>query len=279
MANNIQEGEYSSDNRGNYLKLLKKEPVYGPITSRRLGLSLGVNPIQGGFACNWSCVYCQYGIDDLDSQVNGSKKIRFTELGEIDAALRKRLGSNEHFDSITICGPTEPTMHPRFNELAGLVVSRRNEYRPRTPVTLFTNAHKLDGLNLYSLDWVFMKLDAGNEETFQRFNRPKTGTLAEVVENIKGANVRKKVVQSMFVGGRDGNLNEKNVGDYLGLLRDVGPDEVHLYSLLYAPLPNSDIRPVDGSTLDALAERVRDGAGCDALVFNNPVQEGELFRF
>ena len=105
---NIKIETYKPENIGKYYKQLKREAVYGPINSRRLGLSLGINPIQGGFGCNWSCVYCQYGFDDLVEAMKKGKRLKFTRLSEIESALKERLESNEHYDSITICGPTEP---------------------------------------------------------------------------------------------------------------------------------------------------------------------------
>ena len=276
--NEIKSSGFAIERQGTYFKQLKKQPVYGPINSRRLGLSLGINPIQGGFACNWGCVYCQYGIDDL--RINQrDKKIRFTEIDEIKTGLEKRLGSNEHFDSITICGPTEPTLHPYINDIIDLAIEERRIYSPDTPVTLFTNSSRLGGVNLDQLDWVFMKLDAGNEETFQKFNRPRGMHLNYIIEQIQRANPKKRVIQTMIAGGDDGNLNEQNIGDYLGVLKDIRPDEVHLYSLLYSSLPQFDVLPVSRKDLELIAKRIKQATNSKPLVFSNPVQEGDLFRY
>ncbi len=278
MEKNIKSAQWRLKNVGKYHKEIKLEAVYGPINSRRLGLSLGINPIQGGFACNWSCVYCQYGKDSLDDFIK-SGKIRFSTPEEIKIGLEKRLSSNEHYDSISIVGPTEPTLSPDFDKIVDLTVEMRNKYRPDISTALITNSSKLIGLNLKPLNYVYMKLDIGNEETFQKFNRPRETTLEQVVNQIKGADVDKKVIQTMLCSGEAGNFNIKNISDYIGLLKEINPEEVHLYSLLYIPFPNIDVSSVNKKKMNLVADRIKSETDSDALVFVDPVKEGEQFRF
>jgi wyosine [tRNA(Phe)-imidazoG37] synthetase (radical SAM superfamily) len=271
--------EYRIQNSGNYLKRLKSEPVYGPINSRRLGLSLGINPIQGGFGCNYNCSYCQYGIDDLELQIKKTKRVRFTEIPEIEYALQKRLQSKEHYDSITICGPTEPLLHPNFDSIVNLTVRLRDVYRPEIPTSLFTNASRIRDRNTLPLDYVFMKLDAGNKEIFQRVNRPRGITFREQVEQIKGASVKIVIIQTMIIGRKDGNYEKENIADYKKLLKEIKPEEVHLYSILYKPPPNMNVEYVDRNDLTKLANEIEKDVNCRAMVFVDPVREGEFFRF
>lgn len=279
MEQEINNNIWGPKMAGNYYKKLKQSPVYGPVNSRRLGLSLGINPIQGGFACNWSCVYCQYGLDDLTESIDKDKKIRFTELGEIEKALKKRLQSNEHYDSLTICGPTEPTLHPEFNEIVELTINARNKYRSEISTSLFTNATELGNKKIKELDYVFMKLDAGNEKTFKKFNRARNTTLENVVGEIRRANVKRKIIQTMLCGGEDGNFDNENIIDYVQKLGEIKPDEVHLYSVLYASLPNFDISPIGRSELNKVAKYIESNVKTKAMVFVDPVKEGEQFRF
>lgn len=264
---------------GSYLKTVKSDPVYGPINSRRLGLSLGINPIQGGFACNWNCSYCQYGIDDIAMATLRDKRVRFTKLAEIESALIERLQSSEHFDSITICGPTEPVLHPQFDDLVDLVVRIRDVHRPGVPTSLFTNATRIRSRNLRPLDFVFLKLDAGNEPTFERFNRPRGIEFWEYVDELKNAPVDKKIIQTMIADGADGNYAHADIGDYLEIVGEISPSEVHLYSILYQPRLEFDLKPVDVTQLDHLARKVEARTDAKVSVFSDPVEMGREFRF
>ncbi len=270
---------YSVRNVGSYSKTLKYEPVYGPVNSRRLGLSLGINPIQGGFACNWGCIYCQYGLDNIKEVMQKNKKIGFTDLTRIQQGLEARLKSREHYDSLTICGTTEPTLHPQFNDIVKLTVELRNRYRRGIPTSLFTNASHLYGLHLQPLDYVFMKLDAGNEETFKRFNRGYGITLEKVIQQISQADVKERIIQTMLCKGKDGNVTKKNIADYITLLQKIKPKEVHLYSLLYTPFPNVKLIPLCRDDLNDIAGEIESKVDVRAVTFIHPVREGEEFRF
>ena len=281
---NISVAQWQPERAGEYLKERKLDVVYGPITSRRLGLSLGVNPIQPigegtkPFACNWNCVYCEYGAESLDDAKVGGR-IRFTTPAEVKMALEMRLKSAEHFDSITICGPTEPTFSPHFDDLADLVAEVRDMYRPGIKTSLFTNATKLSQRNLRPIDYVFMKLDAGNEKTFLKFNRPRGVRFSDLVDELKGVSVKRRIIQTAVVGGNDGNLTGQNLGDYMERIREIRPDEVHLYPLLYKPHPGFDLRAIERDELGSLSKEIASSTGAEVKTFFDPVRMGEEFKF
>ena len=275
---NIRIAEWQPQEPGGHHKEKKLDVVYGPINSRRLGLSLGINPIQGGFACNWACVYCQYGADSVDESLR-SGKIRFSTPEEVRAGLERRLSSNEHYDSITICGPTEPTLSPHFNEIVDLAVEMRDKYRPEIATSLFTNATKLRSKNLAPLDFIFMKLDAGNEETFTRFNRVRGVKYEDLIKELRDTPVKRRIIQTAVVGGKDGNLTANNLGDYKDRIREIKPDEIHLYPLLYKPFPEFDLRAISREKLGSLAEDIESSTGAKVLTFIDPTSIGGEFRF
>jgi len=283
-ARNIRLAEWQPSKAGEYQKERKLDVVYGPINSRRLGLSLGINPIQPKgdetkpFACNWACVYCQYGAESLDESIS-SGHIRFSTLEEIRNGLENRLSSNEHYDSITICGPTEPALHPQFNDIVTLSVEMRDRYRPEIATSLFTNATRLSDKDIYPLDFVFMKLDAGNEETFRRFNRARGTSYTQLLENLKTTRVKRKVIQTAVIGGEDGNLNEDNLGDYIEKIKEIKPDEVHLYPLLYKPFPNFDLESLGREELEDLGKMIKEHTEASVRTFFDPVDIGQEFRF
>ncbi len=280
----IKVAEWQPEKAGEYHKERKLDVVYGPINSRRLGLSLGINPIQSTeegtkpFACNWSCVYCQYGAESLDESIKGGK-IRFSTIDEIREGLEKRLSSNEHYDSVTICGLTEPALHPQFDYIVDLVVEMRDRHRPEIATSLFTNATRLKDRNVYPLDFVFMKLDAGNEGMFRRFNRARGTSYEQLLTNLRTAKVKRKVIQTAVVGGEDGNLNEDNLGDYAERIIEIAPDEVHLYPLLYKPFSNFDLKAISREELVKLGERIRKSTDSVVKTFFDPVNIGQEFRY
>ena len=278
MEKNIRVAQWQPQRAGEYHKETKLDVVYGPINSRRLGLSLGINPIQGGFACNWSCVYCQYGANSLDESLRIGK-IRFSTPDEIKAGLERRLSSNEHYDSIAICGPTEPTISPYFNEIVDLAVEMRDRHRLRIATSLFTNATKLSQKKLAPLDHVFMKLDAGNEETFRRFNRARGVKYDDFVRELKEVPVKRRIIQTAVVEGNDGNLSEGNLRDYKDRIIEIKPDEIHLYPLLYKPFPEFDLRAIRREELEDLSEDIESSTGVKVLTFIDPTTIGGEFRF
>jgi len=278
MEPDIRIAKWKEENAGEYHKETKLDVVYGPINSRRLGLSLGVNPIQGGYACNWSCIYCQYGADSLDESLK-SGKIRLSTPDEIRIGLERRLASSEHYDSITLCGSTEPTISPHFDEIVDVVVDMRDRLRPAIATSLFTNATRLRDRNLLPLDYVFMKLDAGNEETFKRFNRAKDVKFEDLIDELRDVLVKSRIIQTAVVGGKDGNLSESDFFDYMERIKEIAPDEVHVYSLLYRPFPEFDLRAIGREELEDLAKRISGSTGVKVLTFFDPTNIGEEFRY
>ncbi len=275
---NISVAKWQPQESGKYHKETKLDVVYGPINSRRLGLSLGINPIQGGFACDWACVYCQYGADSLDESIK-TGKIRFSTPNEVRVGLERRLSSKEHYDSVTICGPTEPTLSPYFSEIVDLAVEMRDKYRPEIATSLFTNATKLRNKNLAPLDYIFMKLDAGNEETFRRFNRARGIRYEDLTKELRDTPVKKRIIQTAVVSGEDGNLTANNIRDYKDEIREIRPDEIHLYPLLYKPFPEFDLRAISREELGDLAEDIERSTGAKVLTFVDPTNIGGEFRF
>jgi wyosine [tRNA(Phe)-imidazoG37] synthetase (radical SAM superfamily) len=287
-SSEVSGNTYGHGRIGNVLKGMKFDPIYGPIISRRSGLSLGINPIQGGFACNWDCNYCQYGKRAIR---NGN--IRFTRPKEIEQGLETKVPEilkvlnrqGKGYDkslSLTICGPTEPTISPHFNEIVDVVTGIRDKYNKKNEIhtDLYTNCTNLIGNNLYGIDRVFMKLDAGNEKTFNRVNRPRGGlTLEEIVRQIKGANVDNKIIQTMLVEGSDGNLDNKDIKDYVERLKEIQPFEVQLYTMLYKSR-DFDIYSAPEDRLSEVGEKIRKKLPqTEVTLYLDPVKEGEKWLF
>jgi len=157
---------------------LQKTIVYGPVLSRRLGYSLGINLLSPHIKiCSFDCVYCQYGKTHLKT-----RKIEKTALYSPDEILReveKALLIVRKVDYLTLSGNGEPTLHPQFLEIVEGIKSLRNRYRPDVKIALFSNSTCLGRKEVQQamelIDQPILKLDAGNERLFQKVNHPCKG--------------------------------------------------------------------------------------------------------
>ncbi len=253
---------------------LQKSYVYGPVASRRLGTSLGINPIRPGRkVCSFNCVYCQYetvrpvgSLDDIDPQVFGSLREIEGELGE---ALRLLEEAGRPVDYITFAGNGEPTLHTDFPDLVGMVTEVRDELSPRSRTAILTNGTTLVREEIFravsSLDRSIVKLDAGTERRLRQVNRPYRGfELDPLLERM--AELENLVIQSLFFGGRFTNATEEDIGAWIHAVGRLEPIEVQVYSLDRAPAVR-DIEPLPGSELRRIAGLLERETGVRAVVF------------
>ena len=248
--------------------------VYGPVKSRRLGASLGVNVLPFNVkVCSFNCNYCQCGwtYDTVDDAALG--KYEWPTARQVADGLRARLhelkAAGEHLDSITFAGNGEPTLHPDFLETVRQVLSVRDEEMPGTKVDILSNAAHLDrprvveGLNL--LDERYMKLDAGNEGQFLNMNSPVSEVgLWDIVKNL--AKLKDFVVQAMFTHGRRDNTDEKSVVDWINLVKRVKPKSVQIYSVDRFPA-DKKITRVERALLEEIGQALTAQTGIPAEVF------------
>lgn len=159
---------------------MKDQRIYGPVPSRRLGLSLGVSPIPAK-VCNYSCIYCQLGRTDRMT----NRPEAFFDVAEIIQEFEAKLETGCQFDVVTIVGEGEPTLYSRLGELI-LGLKKRTD----RPIAVITNGALLMNREvreaLLRADLVLPSFDAGEEEAFRRINRPMHGIQYEdVVEGLR----------------------------------------------------------------------------------------------
>jgi wyosine [tRNA(Phe)-imidazoG37] synthetase (radical SAM superfamily) len=248
--------------------------VYGPVKSRRLGASLGVNILPFNVkVCSFNCNYCQCGwtYDTVDDKALA--KYDWPGVEQVADGLRARLlelkGKGESLDSITFAGNGEPTLHPQFRKVVEAVMAVRDEVMPGTKVDILSNAAHLDredvveGLNL--LDERYMKLDAGSEGQFMNMNSPVTDV--GIWDVMKGmAKLKPFVIQAMFTQGRRDNTDEKSVVDWISAVKRVKPKAVQIYSVDRFPA-DKRITKVDRSLLDEIGQALTAQTGIPAEVF------------
>jgi wyosine [tRNA(Phe)-imidazoG37] synthetase (radical SAM superfamily) len=251
------------------------ELIIGPIHSRRLGKSLGVNLLPThSKQCSFNCIYCECGW----TKGRNALKMDLPTRDEVNVALEKRLnelvGTDAEPDSITFAGNGEPTMHPQFAVIIDDVIAMRNNLIPTAKISVLSNGsmlHKhqvIDALML--IDNNIQKLDGGNEAIIKAINMPlKAFKLNEYVEQLKRIH-KNLIIQTLFLRGR---LNEKNidnsisteVNDWFDLLRKIQPKAVMIYSLDRAT-PAHELEKISEDELILIAQKVKE-IGIEANVF------------
>jgi wyosine [tRNA(Phe)-imidazoG37] synthetase (radical SAM superfamily) len=243
---------------------LQKGIVYGPVRSRRLGTSLGINLAPAGRkTCNYNCAYCQYGWTDFPPP--GAFPRPCDVIDAVDAALAE----NPNVDSITVAGNGEPTLHPGFAPIAEGLFHVRNRRAPDAKLTLLSNGSTLNRLDVvYSLprfDKRCMKLDAGDATTFRLMNAASI-SLGRLVSDLRS--IGHLTLQSMFVRDAEGivdNTTPRAVEAWLDTVDRVRPEAVDIYSLARPPARGTLLR-VPPSVLHEIAARVT-AIGIEARVF------------
>lgn len=268
------------------MRTLKLQPdiIYGPVRSRRLNWSLGLNNLPFNYKlCSFNCVYCQYGwtpvcaIDVADRLDDFPTVSDFS--AELEAALR---ASRETINNITFSGNGEPTLHPRFEEMVDIARKLRDEYFPEARIGILSNSSTVavDQVQrgLAKLDFRIMKLDVGSEEAFRSINRPCPGVdYQAIVHGLKS--LAGVTLQAMFVAGKLQNSDDAAVSEWIERVGEIKPLTVQIYSL-HRPPAASSLAEVPRERLEEIAARTEAATGVTVEVivaarpfskrYNNP---------
>lgn len=210
--------------------------VFGPIFSRRLGSSLGVNILPTvGKLCNFDCVYCECGWNK-DGRSDG----RLPHLEEVEAALEEKMSraaaDGVPVDSITFSGNGEPTVNPDFPQIVDATLRLRDKYFPKAKVSVLSNAvlvgRKDIAEALKKVDNPILKIDASSDELVGKINKPVgTYRLADIVEALKGFEGN-FVLQTMFLRSPEfDTTSQEALEGWMNIVREVRPREIMVYTI------------------------------------------------
>ncbi len=210
--------------------------VFGPIRSRRLGSSLGVNILPSkGKLCNFDCIYCECGWNK-----DGAQDRTLPSLDEIRGALTEKIADlsakGVEVDSITFSGNGEPTVHPDFAAVVDTVLELRDRYYPMAKVSVLSNATMLDRVEVFEalrkIDNPILKIDASDDEVIRKINKPSGSyRLADVVGKMKEFK-GEFILQTMFLRSPDFDLAEKErLQAWMDIVREVSPREIMVYTI------------------------------------------------
>ena len=215
--------------------------IFGPIHSRRLGVSLGINLMpDDGKVCSFDCLYCEAG---FKSQGRGTTPLPSArEVADmLEARLRAMSEAGEPLDVITFSGNGEPTLHPAFAEIIDSTLKLRDKYYPQAKVSVLSNSTRIFDPSvaeaLKRVDNNILKLDSAVEETMRLIDRPgsKDFTVSRVVEALKQFEGQAIIQTMMLRGEHDGrtvdNTTPEEIDALIAAYREIKPREVMLYSL------------------------------------------------
>jgi wyosine [tRNA(Phe)-imidazoG37] synthetase (radical SAM superfamily) len=205
--------------------------IFGPVPSRRLGYSLGVDPVPFK-TCTLDCLYCQLG----PTPVKTVERKEYVPAAEIIAELEKKLEEGGRIDWITLSGSGEPTLYSKIGEII-----RAAKRMTEIPVAVLTNGTLLGDPrvrdDLMAADLVIPSLDAGSEETFRRVNRPLPSlSFADVVkgmEEFSKSFTGRVWLEVMLVRGINDSREELEL--MASLIQKIKPEKVQLNSVERPP--------------------------------------------
>lgn len=247
--------------------------IFGPVRSRRLGASLGVNllPVSRKF-CNFDCIYCECG---WNPESGGRQPLPSRELlrERLEARILEIREQSIPLDRITFAGNGEPTIHPDFAGIVADTVDIRDRLVPGVGIAVLSNASRLDDPSVFealgSIDMNILKLDSVNEETVRLLNQPPPGySVARVIEGMKRFNGR-FILQTLFIRGNYGGKAVDNSADgevdaWLDMVREVRPQMVMVYTIARGT-PVQSVERIEAGILESIASRVR-SLGIEAQV-------------
>lgn len=242
---------------------LQEGVIYGPVFSRRLGRSLGINLLPDDYKlCSFDCVYCQYGRTEVKTLCPEPQRFRDRDwvLRAVEIGL---LMHGPDIDVITFAGNGEPTLYPDFPTIVAEVRRLRDRLCPDVKLAILSNSSTVhlpdirEGLAL--LDDPIMKLDAGDSRTLARVNRPDPAVkLAHVVEGLR--EVPRLTIQSVLIDGPATNIRGTSYEAWLSALDEIRPARVQIYST-DRPVPDAGVERVAPATLEHIAREVERRAG------------------
>lgn len=248
-------------------------PIFGPVHSRRLGVSLGINLMPAdGKVCTFDCVYCECGFN-ADFRPRQRRPTREEVREALEARLQDMQANGPAPDVLTFAGNGEPTAHPHFSEIIDDTLALRDRYFPKAKVSVLSNSTMLFRPEvvetLKRIDNNILKLDTVDPEYIRRVDRP-TGAydVNEIISQMK-AFEGQLIIQTMFLKGTHDGLSVDNTTDryvlpWLDAVRDIAPRQVMIYTI-DRETPDRNLEKATPEELDRIAALVRE-AGMEVSV-------------
>lgn len=240
--------------------------VFGPVHSRRLGVSLGINllPVDGK-VCSFDCIYCECGLN-RDGRTGSKLPTRECVKKELEETLLSMAATGKAPDVITFAGNGEPTLHPDFEGIIDDTICLRNKFFPKAKIAVLSNAtmlHKREVFNaLLQVDDAILKLDSISDRRIRQINAPNSPSFCskELVEQLSRFN-GKAIIQTMFLKGNlqgesVDNTTDEEIKGWIDALKVIQPRQVMIYTI-DRETPVKNLHKVTKEELEVIAEYAR----------------------
>lgn len=247
------------------MTVIYQSPIFGPVHSRRLGVSLGINLLPGdGKMCTFDCIYCECGFnaDHKPSQPIPTRK----EVREaLEARLKDMLENGPAPDVLTFAGNGEPTSHPHFPEIIDDTLALRDKYFPNAKVSVLSNSTFIHKSAVFAalnkVDNNILKLDTIDNAYIRLVNRPvRDYSVEDIIKNLK-AFKGNCIIQTMFMKGtylgKDvSNVSDKFVLPWIDVVKEIAPKQVMIYTI-DRETPDHDLRKATREELDRIVDLLK----------------------
>lgn len=253
---------------------LYPSPIYGPVHSRRLGLSLGINLLPpDGKSCTFDCIYCECGFNK-DFPPHSPRPTREEVAAALELTLKRMHEGGERPDVLTFAGNGEPTSHPEFNGIMADTIHLRDAYCPEAKISVLSNStfihREAVREALMRVDNNILKLDTVSPEYIKRVDRPVNPRydVRNIIENMKAFHGH-IIIQTMFMKGSTEGADVDNTGDeyvvpWLKAVKEIKPEEVMIYTI-DRETPDHDLLKASHEELDRIKRMVeQEGIRCQA---------------
>lgn len=215
-------------------------PIFGPVHSRRLGVSLGINLLPAdGKVCSFDCIYCECGFN-ADYRAKQPMPTREEVREALEVRLKDMLANGPKPDVFTFAGNGEPTSHPHFPEIIDDTIKLRDTYFPQAKISVLSNSTFIDRPNVFEalnkVDNNILKLDTVNEDYIRLVDRPAGKyDLEKIVEKLK-AFKGNLIIQTMFMKGKYAGKDVDNTSDgyvlpWIKAVKAISPRQVMIYTI------------------------------------------------
>lgn len=236
-------------------------PIFGPIKSRRLGVSLGINLLPNdGKWCSFDCLYCECGLN-AERRAKAPLPTREEVHEALKQQLQKMAAEGPHPDVLTFAGNGEPTLHPHFPEIVDDVRKLRDQYFPDAKISVLSNSTQIHRQEvreaLLRTDNPIMKLDTVSMEYILHVDRPQGKyDVQDIIRHLAEMSP-KVIIQTMFMSGKDvDNTSDDYIQPWLEALRQIAPRQVMIYTI-DRETPVQGLEKARPEILDGIAEKVR----------------------
>ena len=245
--------------------IIYPSPIFGPVHSRRLGISLGINLLPAdGKVCSFNCIYCECGLNESHRPTLPMPTRQEVAL-KLEEKLKAMTAEGQLPDVLTFAGNGEPTCNPHFPEIIDDVIRLRNQYCPQAKVSVLSNSTMIHRPEVHDalmrVDNNILKLDTINPLYINKVDQPNGAyDVNKIIERLKAFNGH-VIIQSMFMQGcvngeSIDNTSDKYVTPWLEAVKEIAPQQVMIYTI-DRETPVQGLQKATPEVLDAIAEQIR----------------------